>query len=55
MANRHLTQRLIDALKPEMSVREVRDTELRGFAVRILPSGRRRIAPCQWGKGASAS
>ena len=42
MANRRLTQRLIDTLKPDKSVREIRDTELRGFGVRILPSGRRR-------------
>ena len=41
MANRHLNQRLIDTLKPSKSVREVRDTGLRGFGVRILPSGRR--------------
>ena len=41
MANRHLNQRLIDTLKPSKSVREVRDTELRGFGVRILPSGRK--------------
>ena len=41
MANRRLTQRLIDTLKPGKSVREVRDTEFRGFGVRILPSGRR--------------
>ena len=43
MANRRLTQRLIDTLKPGKSVREFRDTELRGFGVRILPSGRRRF------------
>ena len=42
MANRRLTQRLINTLKPGKSVREVRDTELRGFGVRILPSGRKR-------------
>ena len=42
MANRRLTQRLIDTLKPGKSVREIRDTELRGFGVRILPSGRKR-------------
>ena len=42
MANRRLTQRLIDTLKPCKSVREVRDTELRGFGVRILPSGSKR-------------
>ena len=41
MASRRLTQRLIDTLKPGKSVREVRDTEFRGFGVRILPSGRR--------------
>ena len=43
MANRRLTQRLIDSLKPGKSVREFRDTELRGFGVRILPSGRKRF------------
>lgn len=43
MPNRRLTQRLIDTLKPGGSVREIRDTELRGFGVRILPSGRRRF------------
>jgi len=42
MANRRFTQRLIDTLKPGKSVREVRDTELRGFGIRILPSGLRR-------------
>ena len=42
MANRRFSQRLIDTLKPGKSVREVRDTELRGFGVRILPSGRKR-------------
>ena len=41
MASRRLNQRLIDTLKPSKSVREVRDTELRGFGVRILPSGRK--------------
>ncbi|MYA89890.1 MAG: tyrosine-type recombinase/integrase [Boseongicola sp. SB0662_bin_57] len=42
MANRRITQRLIDVLKPGKSVREIRDTELRGFGIRILPSGRKR-------------
>ena len=42
MANRHLTQRLIDTLRPGKSVREIRDTDLRGFGVRIQPSGRKR-------------
>ncbi len=41
MASRRLTQRLIDTLKPSKSVREVRDTELQGFGIRILPSGRK--------------
>ena len=43
MASRRLTQRLIDTLAPGKSVRELRDTELRGFGVRILPSGRKRF------------
>ena len=43
MANRPLTQRLIDTLKPAKSVRVVRDTELRTYGVRILPSGLRRF------------
>ena len=41
MASRRLTQRLIDTLTPGETVREVRDTELSGFGVRILPSGRK--------------
>ncbi|MDE0345006.1 MAG: hypothetical protein OXI66_04370, partial [Boseongicola sp.] len=41
MASRRLTQRLIETLKPSKSVREVRDTELQGFGIRILPSGRK--------------
>ena len=41
MASRRLTQKLVDTLTPGKSVREFRDTELRGFGVRILPSGRR--------------
>ncbi len=43
MASRRLTQRLIETLKPGKSVREICDTELRGFGVRILPSGRKRF------------
>jgi len=43
MANRRLTRRLVDALKPGKSVHEILDTELRGFGVRILPSGRKRF------------
>jgi len=42
MANRRITQRLINALKSGKSVHEIRDTELRGFGLRILLSGRKR-------------
>ena len=41
MPNRRLTQDLVDALEPASSVREVRATQLRGFGVRIMPSGRK--------------
>ena len=41
MANCRLTQRLIDTLTPGKSIREIRDTDLRGFGIRILPSGRK--------------
>ena len=38
---RRLTQDLVDALEPEGSVREFRDTQLLGFGVRLFPSGRK--------------
>ena len=38
---RQLTQDLVDALEPEGSVREFRDTRLLGFGVRVFPSGRK--------------
>ena len=41
MPNRRLTQQLIDDFEPGESIREFRDTELRGFGVRIRPSGRK--------------
>jgi len=41
MASRRLTQRLIETFKPGKSVREIRDTDLRGFGIRVLPSGRK--------------
>ena len=41
MPKRRLTQSLIDALEPDGSVRDFRDRELRGFGVRIMPSGRK--------------
>lgn len=39
MPNRRLVRSLIDALEPEGSVWEVRDTQLRDFGIRIMPSG----------------
>ena len=42
MPSTHLTQRRIDALKPRRTTHDVRDTDLKGFGVRILPSGRKR-------------
>ena len=43
MAARALTQTRIDALKPRSTVRNLRDGALKGFGVRILPSGRKRF------------
>ena len=42
MTSLHLTQRRIDAFIPGKSVREFGDTELPGFGVRCLPTGRKR-------------
>ena len=42
MATLHLTQRRIDTLKPRKVIQDVRDTELKGFGIRIMPSGTRR-------------
>ena len=42
MATARLTQRRVDALKPRKSTYDVRDRELKGFGVRVLPSGARR-------------
>lgn len=38
-----LTQRRVDSLKPNGKTLDVRDCVLRGFGVRILPSGRKRF------------
>ena len=38
---RRLTQRLVDALKPRKAAYEVRDAELKGFGVRVGPSGKK--------------
>ena len=42
MATLHLTQHRIDTLKPKKVILDVRDTELKGFGIRIMPSGTRR-------------
>ncbi len=41
MPNSRLTQRRVDALKPDEKTLDVRDCVIRGFGVRILPSGRK--------------
>ena len=43
MPVRHLTQARIHALKPRSTVHNVRDGTLKGFGVRILPSGKKRF------------
>ena len=42
MSNIRLTQRLIDALKPRKKTFDLRDTELKGFGVRVRCSGIKR-------------
>ena len=37
-----LTQRRVDALKPRRKARDVRDAELKGYGVRVMPSGAKR-------------
>ena len=37
MATLRLNQRRVDALKPRKSVYDVRDRDLKGFGVRVLP------------------
>ena len=37
-----LTQRRVDSLKPRRKTCDIRDAEITGFGVRILPSGRKR-------------
>ena len=43
MAKITLTEARVKALKPRKSVREVRDGNLRGFGVRVSPSGRKQF------------
>ncbi len=38
MATNRLTQHRVDTLKPGSKIRDIRDRDLRGFGVRILPS-----------------
>ncbi len=42
MATLRLSQRRVDTLKPRKSAYDVRDRELKGFGVRVLPSGAKR-------------
>ena len=42
MATVRLDERRVDALKPRKSVYDVRDRELKGFGIRVLPSGAKR-------------
>ena len=42
MAATRLTQRRVDTLRPRKTVRTIRDAELKGYDVRITPSGRKR-------------
>ncbi len=42
MAKMYLTQQRVDRLKPKKAILDVRDTELKGFGIRIMPSGARR-------------
>ncbi|MDE0049332.1 MAG: site-specific integrase [Rhodospirillales bacterium] len=37
-----LTQRRVDALRPRRKMRDVRDAELKGYGVRVMPSGTKR-------------
>ncbi len=37
-----LTQRRVDALTPRRKMRDVRDAELKGYGVRVMPSGAKR-------------
>ena len=42
MSAARLTQRRVDSLRPRRQVRDVRDAELTGFGVRVMPSGAKR-------------
>ena len=42
MPSIRLTQRRVDALRPRRTVRDIRDAGLKGYGVRVMPSGARR-------------
>ncbi len=42
MAAIRLTQRRVDTLRPRKTVSNVRDAELKGYGIRVMPSGRKR-------------
>ena len=42
MATLRLNDRRVDALKPRKAAYDIRDRELRGFGVRVLPSSAKR-------------
>ena len=41
MPTMHLDQRRADALRPRKAAYDIRDRDLRGFGIRVRPSGRR--------------
>ena len=43
MATVRLDQRRVDTLKPRKSAYDVRDRDLKGFGVRVLPLGRQAV------------
>ena len=47
MPGTRLTQRRVHALRPSRKVRDIRDAALKGYGVRVMPSGARRyFIPC---------
>ena len=49
MPKKSITEARVKMLKPRRAVREVRDGRLRGFGVRVLPSGKKRFfIHCQY-------
>ena len=41
MRNFPLNQSRVDRLKPQNSTYDIRDTDLKGFGIRVLPSGKK--------------